>query len=158
MCKLLVWLYLLRNVVTRHKALSFLCRPCTITPLVRLTIRFGTVDGFTICLQPFTNVCQSLLHDHRYPAIRGRTNVQEQVSATRDDVYQHEYKVMTGFIIFQFFIPVITVGMTNAATLFPNYARVHATAVFGGAIGTTGIFSTGVTPPPVVHYHFFCYR
>ena len=99
---------------------------------------------------------QPLLHDDRNTPISGGTNIQAQVTAFRDHVYQQVDQRSRGFIVVGAFQAVIAERFSDTLIFFPlvRGAQLHAlgdkSLIFGSV--EPAMFAASFLSPAVVDY------
>ena len=123
---------MLQDIEPGHVFLSLGLRNTPRTPLARHLPHARAVDGLAIRLEPFSDLQQTFLHDHRNPAVGARPDIQAKIPAAAHNIDQHKDQFLSRTIIFQIFGTVVAIRETHAAVLFPGMGVViHTGAVFG---------------------------
>ena len=104
---------------------------CNILHLVELGIRTCSVDCLAVYLEPFSEVEQSFLLNHRDDAVSSRADVERHASAGSDGLGEMTYQFFRGEIIGQRLIAVKSERASYAAALRPRSVGLSDTsAVF----------------------------
>ena len=104
---------------------------CNILHLVELGIRTCSVDCLAVYLEPFSEVEQSFLLNHRDDAVSSRADVERHASAGSDGLDEMTYQFLRGEIIGQRLIAVKSERTAYAAALRPRSVGLSDTsAVF----------------------------
>ena len=79
------------------KDISFACRD---SPVVRRYVPSpGAIDAFTVTFQPFPHFLQPLHRCSRQPAIRLRTDIQQEIGIPACRPHKIPYQCFSGFVI-----------------------------------------------------------